>query len=86
MKKIILFLILLPTIITYAEIGEYADASVYVETNFNSNELNINLNFDDQKYFWIQSNFSLKNDEKYRYEPWQDVTMFGIITYSKKGM
>ena len=85
MKKIILFLILLPTIITYAEIGEYADASVYVETNFNSNELNINLNFDDQKYFWIQSNFSLKNDEKYRYEPWQDVTMFGYYYLLKEG-
>ncbi len=85
MKKIILILMLLTTIITYAEIGEYADASMYVETNFTSNELNINLDFNDQKYFWIQSDFSLKNDEKYRYEPWQDITMFGYYYLLKEG-
>jgi len=84
-KKIItIFLILFPFRI-FANIEEYTDASLYFKTNFSANEINLSLSFNDQKYFWINLDASLNNDEKYIYEPWQDVTMFGYYYLLKEG-
>jgi len=84
-KKIItIFLILFPFAI-FANIEEYTDASLYFKTNFSANEINLSLSFNDQKYFWINLDASLNNDEKYIYEPWQDVTMFGYYYLLKEG-
>jgi len=85
MKKIIfMFLILLPFSL-FAKIEEYTNASLYFKTNFSTNELNLRLTFDDQKYFLVNLDASLNNDEKYIYEPWQDVTMFGYYYLLKEG-
>lgn len=84
MKKILTFLILLSSLTIFSNIFENISFDPFFQTNFKNNTINIDLNYSDN-LFKTKLNFSLQNDEKFEFVPWQDKGMFGYYYLLNEG-
>lgn len=84
MKKTLTLLILLVSLTSFSEIFQNISSDSFIQTNFKSNTINIDLNYSED-FFKTKLNFSLQNDEKFEYVPWQDKSMFGYYYLLNEG-
>jgi len=84
LKKTFTLLILLVSLTSFSEIFQNISSDSFIQTNFKSNTINIDLYYSED-FFKTKLNFSLRNDEKFEYVPWQDKSMFGYYYLLNEG-